>query len=306
MSTLRYREQALLLLDVLPEVAKEERFALHGGTAINLFVRDMPRLSVDLDLTYLPIEERSISLSNIARTLQSVQDRLTKNHPTIRTRQSADHAKVFCTRQGVQVKIEVNTVMRGAMGEPIVLTLSNRTQETFNRFAEMRIVSIGQLYGGKICAALDRQHPRDLFDIKHMLSDYGFSDEIRKGFLLGLLSTDRPIHEVIRPTLLDQRHLHENHFAGMSEEPFGYEDFEEARSDLISTIHARLDGSDRRLLKCFAEGEPERSATNFGEFAQFPAVQWKLRNIRNLRSSNPAKYREQVSALAQALGFEDE
>lgn len=61
----KYKHQVSLLLQVLPEVAKEPVFALHGGTAINLFVRDMPRLSVDIDLTYTPIEDRKTSFKNI-------------------------------------------------------------------------------------------------------------------------------------------------------------------------------------------------------------------------------------------------
>lgn len=61
----KYKRQVNLLLKVLPEVSKESNVALHGGTAINLFVRNMPRLSVDIDLTYIPIESRKISLEKI-------------------------------------------------------------------------------------------------------------------------------------------------------------------------------------------------------------------------------------------------
>jgi hypothetical protein len=68
-----YKKQVSLLLNVLPEVAKEKDFALHGGTAINLFVRDMPRLSVDIDLTYLPVDERTTSLTTIAEALRRIQ-----------------------------------------------------------------------------------------------------------------------------------------------------------------------------------------------------------------------------------------
>jgi len=50
----RYRKQVALLIQTIPAVPDEKDFALKGGTAINLFVRDMPRLSVDIDLTYLP------------------------------------------------------------------------------------------------------------------------------------------------------------------------------------------------------------------------------------------------------------
>lgn len=66
-----YRAQMDLLLQVLPLVAKEESFALKGGTAINLFVRDMPRLSVDIDLTWLPFDGYGINSGHDASKLRS-------------------------------------------------------------------------------------------------------------------------------------------------------------------------------------------------------------------------------------------
>jgi predicted nucleotidyltransferase component of viral defense system len=302
MSTAKYKDQVRLLLDVLPEIAAEECFALHGGTAINLFVRDMPRLSVDLDLTYLPIEDRATSLTGIARALQSARDRIAGRLPNVRVTDNPDHSKLLCSRLGVQIKVEVNTTMRGSLGEPIVRVLSEKTQETFERFAEMRVLPIGQLYGGKICAALDRQHPRDLFDIRYMLQYPGFNDEIRRGFLLCLLCGDRPMHEVISPSLLDQRETLENHFAGMAEEPFSYDEFEEARRILIEKINSDLAETDRRFLISFKDGEPAWNEYGFAEFEKFPAVQWKLQNIRKLKASNPAKHREQLEALRSRLG----
>ncbi len=71
-----YQKQASLLLKVLPEVAKETCFALHGGTAINLFVREIPRLSVDIDLTYLPLEDREKSVQDINRALDRIKKRI--------------------------------------------------------------------------------------------------------------------------------------------------------------------------------------------------------------------------------------
>ncbi|WP_373091106.1 nucleotidyl transferase AbiEii/AbiGii toxin family protein [Zhongshania sp.] len=71
-----YKPQLRLLLDVLPEVAKEACFAKHGGTAINLFVRDMPRLSVDIDLMYIEIADRSESLAAINDALLNIKARI--------------------------------------------------------------------------------------------------------------------------------------------------------------------------------------------------------------------------------------
>lgn len=79
-----YKEQVNLLLKILPEVAKQKCFALHGGTAINLFIRDMPRLSVDIDLTYIPIEDRETSLANILLALKTIQTSIQKLFPDIR------------------------------------------------------------------------------------------------------------------------------------------------------------------------------------------------------------------------------
>ena len=66
MASETYKKQIRLLLDVLPEIAKESTLALNGGTAINLFLRDMPRLSVDIDLTYIPFDDRPTSFKNIS------------------------------------------------------------------------------------------------------------------------------------------------------------------------------------------------------------------------------------------------
>ena len=301
MSTSKYRNQVRLLLDVLPPLAAEDCFAIHGGSAINLFVRDMPRLSVDIDLTYLPIEDRESSLANIAAALRAVQTRIQTTLPGVRVTLNPDQSKLLCSRPDAQIKIEVNTTMRGSLGDPVLLTLSPKTQETFDRFAEMRIMPIGQLYGGKICAALNRQHPRDLFDIKHMLDHQGFSAEIKRGFLLCLLSSDGPIHEIIRPRLLDQHDTMANHFAGMAEEPFSYDEFEETRRVLIHEINTGLEEVERQFLIGFKDGVPAWVESGFEEFEQFPAVQWKLRNIRKLKEANPCKHGEQLAALRDRL-----
>ena len=73
-----YRRQAALLVRTIPLVDEERCFALKGGTAINLFVRDMPRLSVDIDLTYLPIADRTTSLMEIDAAMRRIAQRVRK------------------------------------------------------------------------------------------------------------------------------------------------------------------------------------------------------------------------------------
>ncbi|VAX11058.1 Ync [hydrothermal vent metagenome] len=298
MTNRNYKKQVALLLDVLPEVAKEECFALHGGTAINLFVRDMPRVSVDIDLTYVPIEDRQTSLKNISEALVRIKENVRRLKPDLQIQHKEDIGKLLISGQRTGIKLEVNLVGRGTLHPPEIMPLTGKAQDEFDVFCEMPVIPIEQLYGGKICAALDRQHPRDLFDVKYLLENEGFTEEIKKGFLLCLLSGDRPIHETINPNLLDQRQAMENQFEGMSREDFSYADFEATRDTLISTIHENLTEQDRGFLLGAKNLDPD---WDIYDFARFPAIQWKMQNLRRLKENNPSKHQEQYRLLRDYL-----
>jgi len=169
-----YFKQAELLVRVLPNVARETCFALKGGTAINLFVRNLPRLSVDIDLVYLPIEGRNASLTGIDNALNRIADSLEFNSPAYAVvRQIDGRGKRLLVRSdGAQIKIELSPVLRGSVFLPVMMTVSESVEELFG-FAEIQVLSLPDLYGGKICAALDRHHPRDLFDVKLLLDNEG-------------------------------------------------------------------------------------------------------------------------------------
>lgn len=293
-----YKKQVGLLLDVLPEVAKEPCFALHGGTAINLFVRNMPRLSVDIDLTYIPTEDRQLALVNIAKALERVKRSIEMLIPNVRVLHRREVAKLLISSQGVDIKLEVNLVGRGVIDTPNKMPLCDKAQNDYDAFCAIQVVPIGQLYGGKICAALDRQHPRDLFDIKFLLENEGFSEDIKKGFLFCLLCIDRPINEVIRPNFQDQRLAMANQFEGMSAEIFSYEDFEITREKLVQIIHANLTQVDKNFLLSVKNLTPDWSVY---DFEKFPAVQWKMRNLQILKDKNSQKHREQYDALKEKL-----
>jgi predicted nucleotidyltransferase component of viral defense system len=296
-----YKKQVALLLSVLPEVAREKSFALHGGTAINLFIREMPRLSVDIDLTYIPIEDRDTTLANIRTALGAIKTRIEKVLRGVRVIDRNERGKLQISQGGTVIKLEVNLVGRGTLADPVEMPLCLRAQEEFEAFCSIRTVPLEQLYGGKICAALDRQHPRDLFDVKYMLETEGFSPEIKKGFFLCLLGSDRPIHEIINPNLQDQRSALENHFAGMSNEDFSYEEFEAVRRRLIDTIHRSLTKEDKEFLLSVKNLEPDWSVY---DFSRFPAIIWKLQNLQRLKENNPDKHSEQAEFLRKTLnGF---
>ncbi len=293
-----YRNQVSLLLKVLPEVAKEKNFALHGGTAINLFVRDMPRLSVDIDLTYVPIEDRATTMANIRSTLARIKRNVESVLKNVRISDKSETGKLLVSQSGFGIKIEVNLVARGTISEPAEMTLCKKAQEEFEAFCVIQVSPFGQLYGGKICAALDRQHPRDLFDVKYLLEREGFSDEVKRGFLFSLISSDRPLHELIQPTFLDQRATLENHFIGMSSEEFTYADFENTRAKLVDSIHQRLTNEDREFLLGINGLDP---IWNEYDFQKYPAVQWKLQNLQRLKDNNPVKFNEQYDSLEKIL-----
>ena len=154
-----YRQQVALLIRVIPFVAKEDVFALKGGTAINLFVRDMPRLSVDIDLTYLPVEDSAASLAAIDGAMLRIKDRIEEGMPgaKVTASRSVDEkivTKLIVRHQGAQIKIEVTPVLRGTVYDPVLTGVVPTVEDTFG-FAEIQVVSFADLYAGKIVAALD-------------------------------------------------------------------------------------------------------------------------------------------------------
>jgi predicted nucleotidyltransferase component of viral defense system len=293
-----YKKQAALLLNVLPEVAKEKCFSLHGGTAINLFVRDMPRLSVDIDLTYLPIEDRSTSIKQITEALERVKANIEKVVPNVRVIHRKDTAKLQISANRVDVKMEVNLINRGTLINPVEMPLCAKAQNDFESFCTVPVVPVGQLFGGKICAALDLQHPRDLFDVKYLLQKEGFSEQVKEGFLFCLLCSDCPINEIITPNFQDQRSALDNQFSGMSNEAFSYEEYENVRGKLVKTIHENLTDKDKTFLLSIKNLTPD---WRIYDFKRFPAITWKLQNLQKLKDKNADKHREQYETLERKL-----
>jgi predicted nucleotidyltransferase component of viral defense system len=279
-----YRPQVALLLDVLPLAATERCFALKGGTAINLFVRDLPRLSVDIDLTYLPVKDRSTSLAEVGAALErmasSIESQL-KGVRVERTRAEGEVVKLAVWRRRVRVMIEVSPVLRGCVREPAIRGVSPAVEAHFG-YIEAPVVHLHDLYAGKLCAALDRQHPRDLFDVRLLLQYEGVDDGLLEVFVVYLLSGDRPFAEMLAPSPQPLATTFEEQFRGMALMPVTVQELEQARETMIALIHARLTDRQRRFLLSFKGGEPDWSLLNLAGVSELPAVQWKLLNIRRM------------------------
>lgn len=295
----RYRKQVALLIRIMPSVYKIKEFAVHGGTAINLFHRNLLRYSVDIDVTYIPIENRQQSLASINQKLLEVKKNIEKTIPGVVVKHKPDVWKLLCTLGDATVKIEVNATKRGIIGDVVELPLCEKARNEFSMGCKARTVSFSQLYGGKITAALSRQHPRDLFDCKYM--ELQSFDDVKNGFMLCLLGSDKPIIESLQPHDIDQTEALENQFQGMTETPFGYEDYLESRTALLSLVNGGLTITDKEFLLSFEQGEPDWNKCCAGDLSQYPSVQWKLLNIRKLKESNPVKFEQGVNKLRRYL-----
>jgi predicted nucleotidyltransferase component of viral defense system len=281
-----YRRQVALLIRVLPLVAEEDCFALKGGTAINLFVRDMPRLSVDIDLTDLPVETRPASLKAINAAMQRIEARVNGAIPGAQTRQTILRPENIITKlnisvEGTQIKIEVTPVMRGCAYDPEMKNVSPAVEAMFG-FAETQLVSFADLYAGKIVAALDRQHPRDLFDIRDLLANEGLTDDLRSAFIVYLLSHDRPMAEVLAPNLRDITHEYERGFEGMTQTAVALEELLAARDALIAGIVGGMPVQHGEFLIGFERGEPDWALLGLPHVAKLPAVLWRQQNLDKL------------------------
>ncbi len=297
-----YLASARLLTRVAPLVLADDTFALKGGTAINLFVRDMPRLSVDLDLVFpdhtLPREEALRSINEAIR--QSVA-RLKKQGFQTRVPASADAGETkLLVRQGaIEVKVEVNFVMRGTVRPVRMASLTQNARDALQADIEIPLVSLEDVYGGKLVAAMDRQHPRDLFDVMQLFAHEGITAGIRRAFVVYLASHNRPLHEVLLPSPRDVRQEFEHNFAGMTIEPVELDALLAARERMVRELQQGLTADERRFLLSLVVAEPEWDLLGVSHLEQLPGVRWKLQNLERLRKADPRKFAGQADALAR-------
>ena len=286
-----YRRQVALLIRVLPYVAAEDCFALKGGTAINLFLRDLPRLSIDIDLAYLPVAPRSESLAEIDSAMKRIAERIRHglSAQVTESRLARENAvtRLLVRGDNVQIKIEVTPVLRGCVFDPEPRSVSPAVEEAFG-FAEINVVSFADLFGGKIIAALDRQHPRDLFDVRELLTHEGIDDDLRRAVIVYLLSHNRPMYEVLAPSLKDISGEFERGFVGMTDQPLQLDDLVEARASLIAAVTGEMPEEHREFLLSFERGSPDWSLLGLIGVENLPAVRWRQHNLDKLKPSERA------------------
>ncbi len=298
-----YRRQVELLIRCLPEVEKQTCFALKGGTAINLFVREMPRLSVDIDLVYLPIEPHEQTLTNIQNALNTIADdiELYVTGSNVSKTNTEKHVnKLLVEHGGVRIKIEPNIVQRGAIFDIEERSLCERAEKEFEASVTANTIAVAELYGSKIAAALDRQHPRDLFDVKLLLENEGITDDIRKAFVIYLASHPRPMSELLKPNLKNIEQAFQSQFQGMTDTPVNLTDLLEVRTQLVALINDGLTDQERQFLISIKSGTPDWSLINIPDIERLPAIQWKLQNINKM---DKKKQQEAMEKLKDILAL---
>ena len=298
-----YLETARLLAQVAPLVFADDTFALKGGTAINLFVRDMPRLSVDLDLLFVEHKlNRDVALERIDSAIQQAGQRLNKHGFEVRIPGASESATKLLVRKGrVEVKIETNFVMRGTVYPVRRAGLTTKAREILLADVEIPVASNADVYGGKLVAAMDRQHPRDLFDVKELLANEGITPEIQRAFVIYLACHNRPVHEVLFPSMRDIRHDYEFNFMGMTAEHFPLDQLLEVRTEMVKYLQQNLEVQERQFLLSLVSGTPKYELLDVPHLHELPGIRWKLKNLEQLRVTNPKKFDEQKQLLEQLL-----
>lgn len=298
-----FHQQAELLISILPYMTKDTDFALHGGTAINFFVRDMPRLSVDIDMTYLRLSSREETIKAVSEQLKSISKHISSSMPSVLIEEKADASgglisKLFVKRQNAIVKVEPNQVIRGSLFGCEERDLCKKAEDVFEKFVTAKTLAFSELYGSKICAALDRQHPRDIFDIMLLIKNEGITDQVRKSFLVYLISHNRPISELLSPNFKDMKPVFEKEFAGMASFDVKYEELVSVRKTLVEEINRKITDDERAFLISFKEKAPKWELLGVKGAQDMSAVKWKLANLAKM---NDEKHKRAVHQLKKII-----
>lgn len=300
----RYTERVKLLVEILPTLAEEKRFALKGGTAINLFEHDLPRLSVDIDLTWLPVGDFASDVRDISAALEAIGERLRTGPLRLQVQTSGTEAtgvhRLIASRNRARVQIETTPVMRGTVHPVRTMRVRPGVEQNFG-FAEMQVLDFADLYAGKLSAALSRQHPRDLFDLQPLLDQGRIDERLWRTFLVYLTCSSKPAAEMLSPQEpRDFDQTFNAHFAGMTAEPVTAEALLDVRARLLQRIAELLDVPSRAFLESIEREAPDFSLIELPHAADLPGVRRKLTNLGQRSAAKRAADYEQLTALLDA------
>lgn len=300
-----YIDTVRLLLAITPAVFASGRFAMKGGTALNLFVQEMPRLSVDIDLVFVDhLPDRQAALQVIAQELSTVQTALTRQglRAHVPTNAQGDDVKLLVSSDAAQVKVEVNFVFRGTTLPFETRPLVDSAQELFTTDLAAPVLATAELYGSKLVAAMDRQHPRDIFDVMHMLEHFGWQASFVDCFVAYLAGHNRPVHEVLFPRAKALEPAFTNEFVGMTRDAVKLDALVKTQERLIRELPQHLTPAHRDFLLSLVQCEPAWDLMPMPHLRELPALKWKLMNLVKLKKSSASRFVAQHQQLAKRFG----
>lgn len=172
----------------------------------------------------------------------------------------------------------------------------------FSADLELPMLTPDELYGSKLVAAMDRQHPRDLFDVWKMFETGSLSTETVECFVTYLAGHNRPTHEVLfcnEKEIADEYH---RGFVGMTtDEPVALKKLLETRTHMRTELPKILTDKHRQLFAGLANAEPDWCLLNCPYAADLPALRWKLSNLQTFKKSRPADFQMQAKELERRL-----
>lgn len=299
-----YVDTVRLLLESVPVVFQTPQFAMKGGTAINLFLQNMPRLSVDIDVVYTDYTTpRTEALKVISDRLNDAKRELSRFgvDAQVAATGQGDEIKLFIRRGAVQVKVEVNHVFRGTVLPVETCKLNSEPRRVFTMDLSAPILAPAELYGGKLVAAMDRQHPRDIFDVRGLYQHDGLTSGVVECFVCYLAGHNRPVHEVLFSNDIDLKPAFENEFFGMTKDSVTLAELQQVRARLKKELPAILNQKQRRFLIGLISGEPDWALMKCPYLQEMPAIRWKVQNLAKLKKSNFKKFTEQAVELRKRL-----
>jgi len=303
----RYTDRVRLLVEILPELAQEPRFALKGGTAINLFENDLPRLSVDIDLAWLPVNGYVEDARLITEAFGRLAETLRARPLQLQVQESAGEGtgtvtRLVASRGRARVQIETTPVMRGTVHPVRSMVVRPRVEEAFG-FAQVQVLDFADLYAGKLAAALSRQHPRDLFDVGLLLEDERANEELWRTFLVYLTCSPKPAWEILAPRVPeDFSATFEAHFQGMTVDPVEMKALLEIRELLLARVVQWMNVSSRDFLLSVEDERPDFSLIGLAHAADLPGVRRKLHNLaRRTAGKRDADRAQLVDVLARLM-----
>jgi len=157
----------------------------------------------------------------------------------------------------------------------------------------MLVLNRNEVYAGKLCAALDRQHPRDLFDVKMLFEDDGLTEKLMNVFIVYLISGNRPIAEMLAPRISSLTPVYNEQFAGMEFRETTLEELESTRLQLIKEVNNKITDKQKQFLLSFKSLQPDWNLLDAGDVSHLPAIQWKLLNLERMNK------KKRIDAIAK-------